>query len=294
MGVLAVLLSQGLIVSAWSDAKWGSLGNVLLLGWALVLFGRWGPGGLHAAFAQQAAMPAPPASEVLTEADLKTLPAPLARYIRASGALGQPRPQELRVQFQGRIRGGPDDEWMPFRSQQINRIAPKSRHFLLQATRASFPVDVLHRYENAEARMEVRLLSLFPLAREEGATLSRAETVTLFNDLCLYAPGALVSPDVQWASEGPLQVRGSFIEGPHRVSATLSFNQSDELIDFVSDDRAILTPEGSFVQQRWSTPVEAYRSFGAFRAASRGQGLWHPQAGSYPYVELEVTGLTIR
>ena len=38
--------------------------------------------------------------------------------------------------------------------------------------------------------MRVRLLSLIPMVDASGPDLRRKETVTVFNDLCLLAPGA--------------------------------------------------------------------------------------------------------
>jgi hypothetical protein len=42
VGVAALVLSQGVIVSAWGDAKFGTLANVVLLAGACTASRRWG------------------------------------------------------------------------------------------------------------------------------------------------------------------------------------------------------------------------------------------------------------
>jgi hypothetical protein len=72
------------------------------------------------------------------------------------------------------------------------------------------------------------------------------------------------------------------------------FNDDGELVNFVSDDRLALSPDGnSFLRQRWSTPVSSYRSFGPWRVSTRGEGRWHPPEGEYAYLEMELLGLEI-
>ncbi len=59
-------------------------------------------------------------------------------------------------------------------------------------------------------------------------------------------------------------------------------------MDFSSDDRYELLPEGITKQVRWSTPLRNYRSFGAVRLASGGEGHWHEGDGEYTYIELTI------
>jgi hypothetical protein len=100
------------------------------------------------------------------------------------------------------------------------------------------------------------------------------------------APGALIDPRIDWQPLGEHSARGTFTVGEHSVSAVLRFNERDELVDFVSDDRLAMSPDGShFVPQRWSTPLRDYRELGAQRVWAHGEGRWHPDEGTYTYLE---------
>jgi hypothetical protein len=143
--------------------------------------------------------------------------------------------------------------------------------------------------------MRVTLCSVLPMVNAAGPEMDRGETVTLFNDLCVLAPAALIDAPVTWRSIDAHRIHAEFTNGIHTVNAELVFNGDDELIDFVSEDRSRASADGRrFTPQRWSTPVGAYRTIGARRVATHGEGRWHaPEPeGEFSYVELDVDDIT--
>ena len=76
--------------------------------------------------------------------------------------------------------------------------------------------------------------------------------------------------------------------GANTVEAELVFDEAGDLVDWRSDDRLEAVGDGRFEPRRWSTPLTAYRTFGPYRLASRGEGRWHPSEGAWTYIELEL------
>ena len=77
------------------------------------------------------------------------------------------------------------------------------------------------------------------------------------------------------------------------MRAELRFNERDELIDFVTDDRLNFAPDGkTFIQMRWTTPVREYAQRGSVRVPTKASVLWHPTSGPFAYGEFELTGLS--
>ena len=75
---------------------------------------------------------------------------------------------------------------------------PPARLFFMQASRLGVPLDVFHRYVGDAATFEVRVAGLLPVVNQSGPLMTRSETVTLFNDMCLLAPGSLIGAPVTW------------------------------------------------------------------------------------------------
>lgn len=109
--------------------------------------------------------------------------------------------------------------------------------------------------------------------------MDRAETVTLFNDLVVMAPGAIPYAPVRWTAVDDGHVRGTFTKGSRTISAELEFNDQHELVNFISDERLRASPDGkSFTRMPWSTPIVQYRNFHGYNIASIGEAQWKAPA----------------
>ena len=293
-GAFGLVVSQAAIFSAWGDARAGTVANVLLL--LVVAFG-WlteGPRSFHAQYLRDArtglarAVPTP----IVTEADVARLPDPVRRYLRVTRSVGQPRVQNYHLRFRGRIRSAPDSRWMPFEAEQQSFADQPTRLFLMRARMFGVPVEAFHRAVGGHATMQVTVAGTFPLENASGDAMDRAETVTLFNDMCLLAPGTLIDPSIAWEAVDATTARARFTHGGQMISATLLFNRAGDLVNFVSDDRARSESDGTFTPRRFSTPVRDYRDFGPVRLMSFGEARWLLADGEFTYGEFTLIDIT--
>jgi hypothetical protein len=298
--LLGAVASQMAILTSWSDARFGTVVNLVLLLAAAYGFAALGPTSFHAQFRDQAVEAIhdvdPQPGLLVSEDDLAELPEPLAAYVRRSGALGKPRVTSFSALFHGRIRSGPDQAWMPFTGEQVNTYGSNPRRvFLMDATRSGLPVTVLHSFVDTTATMRVKVLSLFPVVDAAGAEMDRGETVTVFNDLVVLAPAAIVGAPVRWTAVDADHVRGVFTDGDQSVSAELTFDAEHDLVNFTSDDRSRASTDGkSFEQLRWSTPLSGHRDLDGRHVMTTGEGRWHahPPEGLFTYLEFHVDDIS--
>jgi hypothetical protein len=294
VGALALVVSQVVIFTAWRDAWAGTAANVILL---LVVVHGWlteGPQSFHAQYVRDAnaGLARVAAAPFITEADLARLPDPGQRYLRITRFVGQPRVQNYHLRFSGRIRRAPDSRWMPFEAEQQSFADEPTRLFLMRARMFGVPVEAFHRAVGGRATMQVTVAGAFPLENAHGDEMDRAETVTLFNDMCLLAPGTLIDPAIAWEAVDATTARARFTHGGQTIGATLLFDGAGELVNFESDDRARSEPDGTFTPRRFSTPVRDYRDFGAVRVMSFGEARWLLPAGEFTYGEFTLLDIT--
>ena len=291
IGLAAIAASMVAIVPSWTDARFGALGNLIALVGVVFGFLANGPLSQRAAYEREVVQLLAPSADasVLTEADLAPLPAPVQRYLRATGAIGQPQVRNFRARMQGRIRQGPESRWMLFTAEQHNVYGEPARLLFMDASMLFVPVQVLHRYVGTSATMRAKAAALVPVVEMSGPDMTQAETVTLFNDMCVMAPATLIDPAIAWEAVDAHNVHATFTNAGHTIRAELSFNDAGELTNFWSDDRRRVSADGKVMTAiRWSTPVGNYRAFGPVRLASRGEGRWHEPGGEYAYIELEI------
>jgi hypothetical protein len=251
----------------------------------------WGPSRLRAVYNRDVTreLARRPVLSPVTEADLEALPPPVQRYLRAAGVIGQPRVANVRVRLHGRIRSGAASRWMSLRAEQYNFVERRKRFFFLTSSMFGVAVQGYHRYADRSASMDIKVAGLVPVAHAAGDEMLQSETVTLLNDMCLFAPATLLDPALAWEGIDSRHVRVTFTNDGVSVRALLTFNDAGELIDFASDDRYQASPDGRrMTQLRWSTPVTGYRRFGPMHLISTGEGRWHMPDGSFAYIELEV------
>lgn len=234
-------------------------------------------------FARQPLLP----PRLVEDAALAALPPVVARYVRASGAVGQPVPRNMRLVFDAEMFRAPGQAAMRAQSVQFNFFERPARLFLMRARMFGLPVRALHLYRDAAATFQVRVASLKNIVDVSGPQLSEAETVTVLNDLCVFAPGAIADARLEWGVSDGTSAEVQFTNGPHVVRATLEFDSESRLVDFWSDDRPDAST-GRPVGGRWNTPIEEYRQFGASMVASGGSAVYQRESGPFEYGRFQV------
>ena len=286
--LIGVLISQMWIFSAWQDTKFGSLANLLVLIGTLVGFAKWEFETRFRQDAQALFDNSVAGNRILAKDDLKTLPAALAAYITRSGAVGKPVPENFRLIFEGQMRqkGKP---WFSFTSEQYNFIPRPARLFFMKGRIRGLSVWGYHSYLPPTAKMTIRALSLLPQLKIEGPEMYPTETVTFLNDLCLFAPGALVDERIHWEELDGLSLRATLTLKDMEVSATLYFNEAGDLVNFRSEDRYDVEKMQRFP---FTTPVKDYREFNGMRLPSYGEAVWHYPAGEFVYGKFRLTSVS--
>lgn len=291
VGLVALIVSQAAIISDWSDARFGAIAN--LIGLAPVAVGLLlrAPSGYMATFEREAqeglSRPASPTT-ALTEADLATLPAPVAAYLRYTGSVGRPRPANLHMTFLGSMRKKATDDWMDVTGEQYSFFDTPTRLFYIRSKMYGLPFEGLHVYRDGKASMRIRLAGLLEVVDASGPKMDQSETVTLLNDLCFMAPARLLDPSVTWTPVDALSAVATYTNAGQKVSATLRFDERGAMTDFVTDDR-YLSPDGVEYQPlRWSTPVQEYREFGGLKLPALAEARWHAPEGEYAYARFEL------
>jgi hypothetical protein len=106
--------------------------------------------------------------------------------------------------------------------------------------------------------------------------------------MCLLAPATLIDPTLEWRELGPREVRVTFSNAGHTVSATLNFDEEGALRDFVSDDRTATEDGKTYRSMRWSTPVYEWREVNGVMLPVNAEAMWHEEDGrTLPYARFE-------
>jgi hypothetical protein len=288
-----VVLSQVLITQSWSDAKFGTIANLVIAIPLLLLAVDARPSSFRSRFARDRdALLTRPVSPppMVTEADLAALPPLMQTYLRRVGAVGRPRLRNMRVLFNAQMRSSATSPWMQATATQYEFFDPPARLFYMNATRSGVPFDVFHRYIDRAATFQVRIASMFTMVDKSGPVLTRAETVTLMNDIVVMAPAAVLALPFTWKIVADRSLLATFTNAGNTVSAALTFDAAGDLVGFLSSDRTQEDAKGSR-NVPWSTPISGYRQVDGVRIGALGDANWIETSGEWTYGRFEIRSI---
>ncbi len=280
VGIVAVVISQILIISVWKDARFGTIANIVVLIVALaVLSSMYFESGFQKDVREKLKLSGATQTELLKESDIQSLPQPVQNYLRYSGVINQPKVKNIRIVFEGEMRDKGKD-WFKFNSLQYNFFDDPTRMFFMKAKMFGITVPGYHEYQDANAVMQVKLFGCFSVINAKGPEMNKAETVTVFNDMCLMAPATLIDKRIQWEPISNTSVKATFTNDGIKISAVLYFNDKGQLVNFISDDRYAIS---NMKQYRFSTPVSDYKLINGINVATYGETIWHYPEGEFVY-----------
>lgn len=249
----------------------------------MTIFSRQMHNQYEAEVRQALALQAQDGFALLTEADIATLPVPVQRYLAYVGALGKPKVWDFRAEMSGRMRNDDQSGWMQVDAKQYNFFENPVRMFYIKGSVLGIPAYGLHAYKDAQGSMLIKALGVVPVVDQKGVEMNRADTVTLLNDMALFAPATLIDPRVAWQELDEQTVIATMANGENVVSATLSFAEDGRLTDFYSQDRF-----RGYERTDWSTPVSEYAQFGDYRLPTKANALWHLPDRAFSYAEFDI------
>jgi hypothetical protein len=221
VGVCGLALSQLLICYAWHDAKAGTLIN-LALGFGVIV--GWGP----SRFARETAaevrtllsgVASAPADQV-TDDELASLPAPVARWLRRAGVVGRPRVRTMVLRQRGQLRAAIDEPFFPAHAEQHINLESPGFVWAVDTMMKHLPVTGRDAYLRGHGRMLVSVGGLSTVVDATGPSIDH-DTLLRFLGELVWCPSAALAPYVQWHAIEPAAEATATAEAA--AEATMSY-----------------------------------------------------------------------
>lgn len=284
----AIIISQIVITMSWQDAKFGTIANSLIVIAAIL---SWGSSRFENTYRRDVKENLQHNSnvtaELITDADLQNLPLPVLRYMKYAGVIGKPKVKNMKVVMDIQMREKGKD-FFDAVSEQYNFFEEPARLFFMKAKMFGTTVPGYHHYVNGNAVMDIRFAGLIPIVKKQGAAMNKAETVTLFNDMCLMAPATLIDKRIVWEALDSNSAKAVFTNHGISISAILYFNEQGQLINFLSNDR---TEVNSMKSYPFMTPVHSYKNINGYNLFNEGDAVWQYPDGEFVYGKFKLKGI---
>jgi len=287
-GFIAIVFSQILIFFIWNEARYGTVINLIILSviglkFSCVRFeNKFKKESLNYLKHYVNIIP-----EVVDSEALNKLPNIVKKYINYCNLQNNKKIYNFFVKLNGRMFIKKEKEFY-FQSRQYNFLDKNIRLFFMKARFFGIPVYAYHKYVDGHASMIVKICGIIPIVNAKGEVMNVSETVTYFNDICLFSPLALVYKNIQWTEINDTTVTAKFFVNNIFISAQLIFNNDGKLINFISYDRTDIKSMKKFP---FYTPISEYNHFGNFYLPSYGKAQWYYPDGPFTYIEVKVCNI---
>jgi hypothetical protein len=222
----------------------------------------------------------------VNEADLRPLPDPVQRWLRYSQVVGTRRPRTVRLRQEGHFqlagRG-----WLPFRAEQYFTTDPPA--FLWRASFHMAPLISIagrDQYRAGVASMQMRVLSLFPVANKTGGGLDQGDLLRYLGELQWFPAGALADR-VSWEPLGTDSAQATMSFGGITAWMTFLFDADGRLVEA----RANRYNDARGRNEAWVNRNDSDSEFGGIRVPAVGEARWEYDSGPYPYIRWRITDL---
>ena len=232
---------------------------------------------------------ATPPGGLITEDMLRSLPEPVRRYLTYSGVVGRRPVGTVRLAQTGRMQPNPGQPWFPLSAEEHYSVRPPG--FVWDATLRIGPFPLVRArdmYREGAGNMLIKALGLFPIADVVGPEMDQGSMMRYLSEM-IWFPTAFLGDNVSFEPVDDRSARVTLTDGGRTASATMVFDDSGKLVDFVAE--RYRTVDGRFVLDRWSTPVDEYGEFAGLRLPVRGRAVWKLADGDVEYIDVTVTEL---
>jgi len=221
--------------------------------------------------------------EAISTDQLAALPAPVRDYLESTGFASHEKIEFVAARYRGdfALSAG---KYSKIKCEQYNSLPLMTRIWYGKVTLAPFIyIEGRHLYENGRANMLIKF-GPFTIADVKGREIDQSDTITIFNDMFLFMPSAIINEHSNFEAIDDKRCSVTYSFRGIRLSAQLYFNDTHELVDFITDDRYRLEGTSS-AKCRWSTPITAYRISNGLNEVHTGGAKWvRPQGDEYYFI----------
>lgn len=287
----ALVVSQILIILSWSDARFGTIANVIILIPSIAAFGFWDFGRM--VDRELEVLLAAPVSEkrILKQDMIGGVPPIVRKWLERSNIVGKEIAHTVRLKQTGQMRSQPDGKWMPVEADQW--FTTEKPGFLWKAEVVAAPgISLVGRdkYSDGRGFLLIKALGLVAVADAKGADVDQGTMLRYLAEI-LWFPAAALNDYIRWREIDSLSAEATMSYAGVTASGVFRFDSTGDLSSF--EAKRYYDRETGSTLEDWIVQVEpdGYEEFEGVRVGARGSVTWKLQDGDFTWFKLEITDI---
>lgn len=291
IGLIAVILSQVLIILFWKDAKFGTLPNIIILAVSVVSFGYYNfQKIIQHETAQLLNKNLSIENRILTERDLNNLPLPVKRWLRNSGTSGKPFISCGKVTQIAEMQMKPkQDNWLTAKAIQYTTISKPAFIWSVDVKMNSLLYfQGRDKFDDGKGEMLIKINSLFNIVNERGEKLDEGTLQRYLGEM-VWFPSLALSSYITWEQIDENTAKATMTYKGTSGSGTFYFNTRGDFIKFSA--LRFYGNEPDAKRYEWVLDVLDYKSFEGIKVPSQMTATWKLENQDWTWLKLEITDI---
>lgn len=288
IGIVAVLISQILVIIYWQDAGAATLLNLIILLGVIASAGSYNFNRLVEADTRRLLSRTSLSPEkVISENDLQNLPPPVQKWLCKSGIIGKPfiRNAKILQIMQMKMKPG-QEKWLQAKAEQYSTVDAPAFIWSVDARMNSL-IGFLGRdkFEDGKGEMLIKLEGLLNVVHETGEKMDEGSLQRYLGEM-VWLPTLALSPFVTWEKGNDSTAIATLGYKGAKGSGTFYFNSDGDFIKFSA--WRYKGNEADAKRYEWVLQVEEYKNFEGIRVPSKMTATWKLEDQDWTWLKLEV------
>jgi len=291
LGLVAVAVSQLLVILFWKDAKFGTVPNLIIL---IVSICAWGVHNFQQLVEQETTrllhQNGSPTHKILSESDINPLPTPIKKWLRHSGAVGKPFIGSAKVTQIAELQMQPEQaNWLKATATQYTTIEKPAFIWVVDVSMNSLlGFQGRDKFEEGKGEMLIKVNSLVNIVNERGEKLNEGTLQRYLGEM-VWFPSLALSPYITWEQIDEHTVRAMMHYKGTSGSGVFYFNENGDVVKFLA--LRYKGNEATAKRYEWEMNILDYKTFGGIKVPAKMTSTWKLEKGNWTWLKLEVANI---
>lgn len=236
-GFLAVIISQILIFNYWSDAKFGTLLNVIILITTIIAYSTFSfKNKVSKERTEMFKNSTTISQETITENSISNLPPIVQKWLLNSGIIGKKPISNVHLIQELQLKLNPEqNDWSNGKAEQYFTIKPPAFNWNIN-TKMNSILNVVGRdkFENGTGEMTIKLMSLIPVADAKNSKKIDQATLQRYLAEIVWFPTASLSPQIIWEQIDNNSAKATMRVNETKSSGIFHFDNNGKFLKFMA------------------------------------------------------------
>ena len=291
VGLVAVVISQILVILFWKDAKFGIVPNILILVVSIASLGYYN----FQKLVQQETVNLLSQNKtikekIINENDIDDLPGPVKNWLRHSGVIGKPFISVGKVIQNAEMQMKPDqNNWMSADAIQYTTIDNPAFIWSVDVKMNSLlNFQGRDKFENGKGEMLIKMNSLINVVNEQGEKMDEGTLQRYLGEM-VWFPSLALSPYITWERINDKTAKATMTYKGTAGSGTFFFNANGDVTKF-----SALRYKGNEAEAKrheWTMNISDYETFEGIKVPAKMTSTWKLDEGDWTWLKLEVMNI---